>query len=125
MSELTYALSVGGEHKPVVWLSGEVKTPSFSKAARLAVGFLIRRLKQGETVGMPHVKAMPSVERRRHELRIVDEPQTRRILLRIDADAVVILHLFSKKTKTTPKKVIEVCRERLQPYDAAVRGDKR
>ena len=125
MSEMTYAPSVAGEDKPVVWLSGEVKTPPFSKAARLAAGFLLRRLQQGETLGMPHVRAMPSVGRRCHELRIVDEHQTWRILLRMDADAVVILHVFSKKTRATPKKVIEACRERLQRYDPAVRGDKR
>lgn len=124
MSELTYTPLVAGEDKPVVWLSGEVKTPPFSKGARLAAGFLLRRLQQGETVGMPHGRAIPSVGRRCHELRIVDEHQTGRILLRIDPDAVVVLDVFSKKTRATPKKVIEACRQRLRRYDAAVRGDK-
>ncbi len=34
----------------------------------------------------------------------------------VDADAVVILDVFMKKTKTTPKKVLEVCQQRLRLY---------
>jgi hypothetical protein len=30
--------------KPLVWLSGEVKTPPFSAAARIEAGVLLRRL---------------------------------------------------------------------------------
>jgi len=33
--------------KPLVWLHGEVKTPPFSKKARLEAGFLLRRLQRG------------------------------------------------------------------------------
>jgi hypothetical protein len=29
--------------KPLVWLHGEVKTPPFSKSARIEAGFLLRR----------------------------------------------------------------------------------
>jgi phage-related protein len=40
-------------------------------------------------------------------------------MVRADADAVVIVDVFAKKTRTTPRKVIEVCRERLRRYDEA------
>ncbi len=40
-------------------------------------------------------------------------------MYRLDADAVVILEVFSKKTRVTPKPVIEVCIRRLKEYDRA------
>ena len=40
-------------------------------------------------------------------------------MYRSDADAVVILDVFSKKTRTTPKSVIEACRKRHKEYDRA------
>ncbi|MGH9365433.1 MAG: type II toxin-antitoxin system RelE/ParE family toxin [Thermoanaerobaculia bacterium] len=40
-----------------------------------------------------------------------------RIMYRIDPDAILILEIFSKKTVTTPKAVIEDCRRRLRHYD--------
>ena len=65
---------------------------------------------------------MPIIGRRCHELRIVDAKQTWRIVYRVDADAVVIADIFSKKTVTTPPTVIEVSRTRLRHYDDAVKG---
>ena len=103
--------------KPLVWLEGEVKTPPFSPAARLEAGYLLRQLQQGEKVSLPQARPMPSIGRRCHELRIVDERDTWRIVLRIDADAIVILEVFSKKSRGTPKPVIEVCKKRLKAYD--------
>jgi phage-related protein len=86
------------EHRPVVWLRAEVKTPPFSEAARLAAGFLIRMLQAGERLEMPQSRPMPSIGRRCHELRINDEDVTWRIIYRLDEDAVVVLHVFSKKS---------------------------
>lgn len=40
-----------------------------------------------------------------------------RIVYRNDPDAIVILEVFSKKSPTTPKRVIEVCKKRLKHYD--------
>ena len=105
--------------KPVVWLAGEIRTPPFSKEARLEAGFLLRRLQRGEALGMPHARPMPRVGRRCSELRIRDDNKTWRIMVRVDRDAVVIAEVFSKKTRTTPSKVIEACRDRLQRYDEA------
>ena len=36
--------------KPLAWLHGEVRTPPFSRAARLEAGFLSRALQRGESV---------------------------------------------------------------------------
>lgn len=54
-----------------------------------------------------------------HELRIVDETVTWRIVYRLDEDAVVILDVFAKKTGQTPKHVIDTCKARLKRYDSA------
>ena len=105
--------------KPLVWLEGEIKTPPFSQAARLEAGYLLRKLQQGETLGMPHSRPMPAIGSRCHELRINDESATWRIIYRLDADAIVILEVFNKKSRATPKAVINVCKRRLKDYDNA------
>ena len=104
--------------KPLVWLHGEVKTPPFSRAARLEAGFLLRALQRGDTISMPQSRLMPAIGPRCHELRIVDEKVSWRIVYRIDADAIVILEVFEKKTANTPRHVVEVCRRRLKSYES-------
>ena len=105
--------------KPLVWLHGEVKTPPFSEAARIECGYLLRRLQGGENLGMPHSRPMPSIAPRCHELRVVDENATWRIVYRIDDDAIVVVEVFAKKTEATPRAVINVCERRLREYDNA------
>lgn len=51
-----------------------------------------------------------------HELRIVDQDATWRIVYFVDRDAVVILEVFSKKSRQTPKKVIDTYKKRLATY---------
>lgn len=104
--------------KPLAWLHGDVKTPPFSRDARLEAGFLLRRLQQGEKLGLPYSRPMPSVGARCHELRINDVDNTWRIIYRIDVDAIVIPEVFSKKTGKTPKKIIDICKQRLRHYDS-------
>jgi len=88
-----------GGDKPLVWVRGKIKTPPLSRHARLEAGALLRRLQKGEVLSMPHSRAMPSIGRRCHELRIPDRDQTWRIIYRIDEDAIVIADVFSKKTR--------------------------
>lgn len=68
---------------------------------------------------MPHSRPMPGIGTRCHELRINDAGSNWRIFYRIDSDAIVILEVFAKKTKATPKAVIATCRKRLKEYDSA------
>ena len=110
------------DDKPLVWLSGAVKTPPFSAEARLEAGFLLRRLQRGEGISLPHSRPMPSVGGGCHELRIVDQGVTWRIMYFIDTDAVVILDVFKKKTPATPKNVIDACKGRLRAYRSARSG---
>lgn len=103
--------------KPVVWLSGEVKTPPFSTEARLKAGFYLRKLQQGEFLEMPISRPMPSIRKHCHELRISDNDKTWRIVYYIDDNAIVILEVFTKKTRKTPTKVINNCKRRLGLYN--------
>ena len=59
---------------------------------------------------------MPAIDARCHELRIVDENATWRILYHVSDDAVVILEVFSKKTRATPKQVLDSAKTRLKKY---------
>ena len=109
--------------KPLVWLHGEVKSPPFSHAARVEAGFLLRRLQNGETIDMPSSRRMPMIGSNCHELRIDDGDVTWRILYHIDSDAIVILEVFQKKTRTAPKQVIEIAKKRLRAYQRMTRED--
>ena len=106
-----------GPGKSIVWLRGEVKTPPFSAAARIEAGYLLRLLQCGEPLGLPQCRPMPVIGPRCHELRINDAAATFRIIYRTDPDAVIILEVFSKKTKQTPRMIIEACKRRLRNYD--------
>lgn len=108
--------------KPLVWLSGEVKSPPLSPAARIEAGFLLRKLQAGTKLEMPHSRPMPGIGSRCHELRIVDETRTWRIVYRIDDDAIIITDVFDKTTQATPKHRIEVSKKRLKLYDTITQG---
>jgi phage-related protein len=108
--------------KPLVWLEGEIKTPPFSRAARLEAGFLLRRLQLGEMLSLPQSRPMPSIGRRCHELRIQDESTTWRIVYRVDLDGIVIVEIFAKKAQKMPATVIERCKARLKAYDEVSKG---
>ena len=83
--------------KPLVRLAGEVKTPPFSREARIEAGYLLRLLQKGELISMPLSRPMPNIGNRCHELRINDKNKTWRIVYRIDEDAIVVVDVFAKK----------------------------
>jgi phage-related protein len=105
--------------KPLAWLRGEIKSPPFGESARIEAGYLLRRLQAGEMIGLPMSRPLPAIGARCHELRVNDAGQSWRIVYRIDTDAIVIADVFSKKTRSTPRQVIETCRRRLREYDGA------
>jgi phage-related protein len=109
--------------KPLVWLHGEVKTPPFSRAARVEAGFLLRRLQNGESIGLPASRPMPTIGTNCHELRVSDGDVTWRLVYYISGDAIVILDVFEKKSRTTPKRVLDVTRKRLREYQRLTREE--
>lgn len=62
---------------------------------------------------------MPSIGARIHELRINDSSGNWRLVYWIDSDVIVVAEVFSKKARTTPKSVIDVCKRRFKEYDNA------
>ena len=103
--------------RPLAWLHGEIKTPPFSKNARIEAGVLLRRLQRGGKLGLPQSRPMAAIGSRCHELRIQDSDATWRIIYRLDRDAVIVAEVFAKKTQVTPASVIKTCRRRLKDYD--------
>ena len=97
----------------------ELSTPPLSVEVRREVGYLLGLLQQGEVLGMPRARPMPSIGARVYELRVRDADLQWRIFYRLDADRVLLLHQVAKKTATTPRAVIELCRTRLAQYDVA------
>ena len=115
---LSYSRVKGTARKPVFFMTDEIRTPPMSENARREAGFLVGRLQEGATLGMPQARPMPDVGRRCLELRVTEDNKTWRILCRVDPDAVLVIHSFAKKTQETPKSVIELCKRRLALYDA-------
>lgn len=84
----------------------------------METGVLPRQLQQGVLIGLPHSRPMPNIGERCHELRIRDAEKNWRIIYRIDDDAILIVEVFTKSTRTTPENVIDICKKRLSRYDA-------
>ena len=103
--------------KPLVILSGEIKTPPFSREARIEAGVLLGILQCGGNLRFPHAYTMPDIGARCLELRIKDKTAEWRIFCRVDVDAVLMVHVLAKKTRETPKAVIALCKKRLAEYD--------
>lgn len=73
-------------------------------------------------MGMPQSRPMPGIGAHCHELRVNDEARTWRIIYRIDFDAIVVVDVFEKKTRETPRQVMQDCQRRLRRYDEAAGG---
>jgi phage-related protein len=110
--------------KPLFWLDEKIKTPPFSKGAREEAGTLLRQLQEGESLGMPRSRPMPTIGIRCHELRVRDENRNWRLIYRIDSDAIVVAMVIAKTTQATPDLVIKQAKARLRMYDDAAQPKK-
>ena len=107
--------------KPLIILDGEIKTPPFSATARIEAGVLLAKLQEGMTLSFPHARPMPDIGKGCLELRIKDKSAEWRLFCRVDKDAVLLLHVLSKKTREPPQTVIDLCMARLKAFDARMR----
>ena len=105
-------------------LHGEKKTPPMSLEARRETGFLLRQLQEGIALSLPASRSMPQIESGCHELRVRDGGHAWRIVYAVERDAILILEVFGKGSKKTPKQVMEVCRKRVREYRRLVREEK-
>jgi Phage-related protein len=90
-----------------------------SENARIETGFLLRKLQEGENLSLPHSRPMPDIGNACHELRVKDENKEWRLFYFVDSDAeaIVVLGVEEKKTRTTPKRTIKTCQDRLKSYE--------
>ena len=91
----------------------------------MEAGALLRHVQEGESLGMPHSRPMPSIGPRCHEIRVRDDNRIWRIVYRIDPDAILIAGVFAKTTRATSRHDIESCQGRLSVYDEATRKAKK
>jgi len=63
---------------------------------------------------------MPNIGAGCQELRIVDDRRSWRIIYHAAEEAIVILHVFEKRSRKTPGRVIDVCRRRLGAFFQAI-----
>lgn len=110
--------------KPLVWLRTEIRSPPVFLQARLELGVLLRRLQHGETLTMPQARPMPQIGIRCQELRVSDGNSSWRLIYRVDPDAILILTVFMKKARTTPRRQIEACKRRIRSYEACRRDSE-
>jgi phage-related protein len=110
-------MSIGPARKPLVFLEGEIKSPPFTATGRAEAGARLREIQEGDSLGMPVSRPMPSIGAHVHELRIRDEEHYWRIIYRIDDDAILVVAVFAKTTRQTPRRIINVCKKRLRDYD--------
>ena len=81
---------------------------------------LLRLLQEGERLEMPQAEPLPDIGPRCGALRVRDAEHNWRIMYRIDADAVLVLDVYPKKTRKIPDEVIARSKQRLKRYDATV-----
>ena len=97
--------------------AGEIKSPPFSDEARGEAGGLLRMVQDGKSIGMPRSRLMPSICPACHELRVRDRSANWRIIDRVEDDIILVVAVFAKTTRATPKHVIDLCKRRLKDHD--------
>ena len=98
--------------KPIRFLGNALKClRDFPEDARQDAGYQLDKVQRGERPD--DVKPIPSIGKGVEEIRVWDDAGTYRVIYTARvADAVVVLHAFQKKTQTTPKRDIDIAKER-------------
>jgi len=60
---------------------------------------------------------MPGIGPGCHELRVADEKTAHRLFYAVRPDAIVILGLVTKKSRTTPQSILKSCSARLRRFE--------
>lgn len=102
--------------KPVIFHPrAHAEIQEMSRMIRKRLGDLLRQLQQGHALTMPHSRPMPIVALGVEELRVKDESgHCRAFVVRKTPRGILVLHVFSKKSRETPRGAIELARQRLK-----------
>jgi phage-related protein len=102
--------------KPITFLGDSLaRLRSFPDRARLAAGYQLSRVQQGEQPA--DWKPLPTVGTGVREIRVREAAGAFRVIyLAALPDRVLVLHAFQKKTQTTPRQDIELAARRLRDW---------
>jgi phage-related protein len=82
---------------------------------RLKIADFLALLASGESIGLPASRPMVSVGTGAHELRVKDHTgQYRVFYFTKHKEAILVFHMFKKKTQATPKDEIKIAQKRLE-----------
>jgi phage-related protein len=99
--------------KPVIWLgSSRSDLRAFPQDARRIAGFQLRRVQQG--LEPNDWKPMSTVGTGVQEIRIHTGLEHRVLYVAKFTEGVYILHAFEKRTRKTPKREMELARDRFR-----------
>lgn len=103
----------------IVWMGSSKKELQnvFSAPARKEAGYQIYRIQMG--FDPKDWKPMPSVASGVREIRIHAENEYRILYVAGFEEALFVLHAFAKKTQKTPKRDLDLARER---FELVVKG---
>lgn len=98
--------------KPVRFLGDSLHClRDFPDDARQDAGYQLDKVQQGEQPD--DFKPMPAIGKGVEEIRVWDDSGTYRVIYTARlADAVYVLHAFHKKTQATPRKDLDIAKER-------------
>ncbi len=111
------------DDKPLLWLGSSLTDlRAFPRDARRVSGFQLRRVQQG--LQPNDWKPMTTVGPGVHELRVRTKLEHRVLFVARFSDAVYVLHAFEKRTRKTPKRDLDVARDRLRALVLKRRADE-
>ncbi len=110
--------------KPVIWLgTARDDLRGFPAEARQVAGFQLRRVQRG--LDPNDWKPMPAVGLGVREVRVHTGLEHRVIYLAKFDDAVYVLHAFQKRAQRTPRRDVELARQRLRDLRKRRRQESR
>ena len=99
--------------KPLIWLgSSQGDLKAFPQDARRIAGFQLRRVQQG--LEPNDWKPMATVGVGVKEIRIHTGLEHRVFYVAKFTKGVYVLHVFEKRTRTTPRRELDIARERFR-----------
>ena len=99
--------------KPLIWLGASRRDlRAFPPNARRVAGFQVRRVQQG--LEPNDWKPMPSVGPGVQEIRLQTELEHRILYIAKFPEGVYVLHAFEKRTRQTPRRDLDLARDRLR-----------
>jgi phage-related protein len=119
-------LSVSTELNPIfMYAPTRKEIHSWPVNIKKDLGEILLRLQQGESVGMPDVRPMPTVAKGASEVRIKDASGIYRVFYIIQShQGIFIFHGFKKKTQQTPHSEIETAKKRLKLFLEELSNEK-